>query len=399
LFVVGVLYAQEKNMARRGSRDSSVSDDEYDHRRSRDRSDAHHDTKRDASMDRPGISNSTAIPDLGMIVRGKVSSIAKFGAFVAVEGYTDGLVHVTRMDEKGRRMYTQNDIRKNMKEGDEIYAKVYLVREDKYSLDYRFVDQETGEDLDPKNERRDALENAAEERDKYGDRNFTVPPVNEIFAARIHSTTVFGCFVDLVDSDGKSLAFKHGLLPRGKTLVRNPRDKNDVLTTESRIEDHYRAGDPLFVKVVDVQGQKYNCDMRYVDQITGKDLDPSNEHSNEKTFGNARKSRDNSPVSNRRYRSPAGGRRQSRSPVSRRDRDRSPDAPRAAHRGRDRSPPVNRRDRSPRGRSYSPERRRYRSRSPDDRRRRDRSPEEKKGFSFYSTENSTNGGDVVRRRR
>ena len=39
-------------------------------------------------------------PQVGSILEGKVTSITKFGAFVAVEGGRSGLVHISEITEK-----------------------------------------------------------------------------------------------------------------------------------------------------------------------------------------------------------------------------------------------------------------------------------------------------------
>jgi predicted RNA-binding protein with RPS1 domain len=300
-------------------------------------------------------------------------------------------------------MFTQNDVRKHMKEGDEIFAKVYIVSgKDRYSLDYRFVDQRTGEDLDPHNEQRDVLEKTANNGDgagsgdKHGDRHLDLPPLNRVFFARVFSITIFGCFVELIDrATGSVLEYKHGLLPRGKTLVRGARGFNDTLTAESRIEDSYRKGDELYVKVVDVQGEKYNVDMRYVDQKTGEDLDPMNDHSNDKAFlgsGGGPPNRTERAGVDRTRRYTDGG-FERRRPA------------RATSRSRSRSVRRNRHDRDDEDVIKRPGYRRPRSRSPArvgrsrsiDRRRHESSPP-RKGFSFYSNEKKDNG-DVIQRRR
>ena len=184
---------------RRGGRDSSVSSrgDSVDRRRDRSVSRDH------GSMDeveKKQDEEGTAVPPRGMMVKGKVTRITNFGAFVRVPGYMDGLVHVTRMDNSGRRMFTADDVRKHMKEGEEIYAKVYISLANKYSLDYRYVNQATGEDLDPRDEQRDRLERKEAEDDRHGDKLLDLPPVNRVFPARVHSITKFGCFVELLKS-------------------------------------------------------------------------------------------------------------------------------------------------------------------------------------------------------
>ena len=362
---------------RRGGRDSSVSSQGSSVDRRRDRSDSR-DYESIEETDTKMKDEGSAVPPRGMMVKGKVTRITNFGAFVRVPGYMDGLVHVTRMDDSGRRMFTPDDVRKHMKEGDEIFAKVYISLPNKYSLDFRFVNQATGQDLDPMDTQRDALENREESQDKHGDRSLELPPVNKVFYARIHSITKFGCFVELLNDRGDKAGYKHGLLPKGKTFVRRDQKSSEVMTPTTRIEDSYQVGDEMFVKVVEIQTDKgkYNVDMRYVDQKNGEDLDPSNTHSSDKTAG----------ITSKR----AGDHRSSRR--SSRSRSRS----------------IQRRHRS-----YTPERR-ERSRSVrrsyrDDRRddRRDsRAEPVSGGFSFYGSSRKDEGrrrerspSEVIIRRR
>jgi predicted RNA-binding protein with RPS1 domain len=352
---------------KRGGRDSSVSSRESDRRRDRSVSPDYAE-----SMDE--VAEGTAVPARGMVIKGKVTRITNFGAFIRVPGYMDGLVHVTRMDNSGRRMFTPDDVRKHMKEGDEIFAKVYISLPNKYSLDFRFINQANGEDLDPNDDQRDKLERKEADDDKHGDRLLDLPNVNQVFSARIHSITKFGAFVELLTSGGDKTEFKHGLLPKGKTLVRNGR--GEVLTMSSRVEDSYKVGDELFVKVVEIQTDKgkYNVDMRYVDQTTGDDLDPNHNHSSDKTAGVVKRRSDEYPSE----RSRRTSRSRSRSIVLRR---REPSRDR-----RERSRSIQRRHDTRRsssgGFSFYGNAGRDSNRGDEGRNRRDRSP-----------------SDIIRRRR
>jgi ribosomal protein S1 len=268
-----------KRMVTRGGRDSSVS------------------------------SADSALPEPGSVVKGEVSRVTDFGAFVQIPGFADGLIHVTRIDEAGRRLFTANDVRKRVAEGQSVFAKVLKADKGKVVLDFRFVDQTDGFDRDRHDEKRTELDGEKVRTDKFGDAQKDMPEVNKVYSGTVHSLMKFGCFVAIGDK------FKHGLLPTPKST------KN------------LRIGDPLFVKVVEVLSGKYNVDMRYVDQETGEDLDTKNIHSSEKILAERRRSR-----------SPR--RDHSRSP--RRERSRSPRRERSRTR-RDRSSSVivrRRRDRS-----------------------------------------------------
>jgi predicted RNA-binding protein with RPS1 domain len=295
----------------------------------------------------------TSIPQLGAIIRGIVTRIMSYGAFVKVPGYLDGLLHFSRISEsKDDPHIDEASARRILKENEPIYAKVVLVGPGKFSLDIRFVDQEEGTDLDPSNEKRIRLEPAIAKGVWY-DASLPDPEaavkkvdvkINEIFKAVIVREVVYGVFVQIGN--------KVGLLPQLKfgTQVQS-----------------FKFGDKLFVKVVEVQKNgKFNCDARFVDQRTGQDLDPSHAHSEEKLVfnsGNTKEKNDERSISRKDNKTPRNNSRQgdrkrdrSDSPIRRR-RDRSE----SVRRNRDRSdsPIRRRRDQSDRrDRSDSPIRRR-----------------------------------------
>ena len=376
---------------RRGGRDSSVSSRGSVDRRRRDRSESNESMVE--AVVKGDSEEGTAVPPRGLMVKGKVTRITNFGAFVRVPGYMDGLVHVTRIDDSGRRMFTPDDVRKHMREGDEIFAKVYISLPNKYSLDYRFVNQATGEDLDPNDEQRDRLERKEADEDPHGDKMLELPPVNKVFEARIHSITKFGCFVELLKNDGEKTGFKHGLLPRGKTFVRNGAS-GECMTPTTRIEDSYKVGDRLWIKVVEIQADKgkYNVDMRYVDQKNGEDLDPSHIHSGDKTMGVVARRDERSRPSSRR-----SSRSRSRSVIRRRREDGGRDRrDRSRERSRERSRSIRRYRDNDRNGDYN---RRHDARS-DDRDRKRESSKQETGFSFYgNSRRERSPSDIVRRRR
>lgn len=222
------------------------------------------DSSLSASVDRE-TGSSDRVPQLGAIVRGIVSKITSFGAFVKVPGYLDGLIHISRMAE---RPLSEQEAREIVRENEAIFAKVILVGPGRYSLDIRFVDQEEGTDLDPSNGRRIQLEPAiakgvyeevkpSMESSRKSDE--TSVAVNKIYSAVIIKELKYGVFVKAGNQTG--------LLPQAK-----------IGKTCSG-----RFGEKVYVKIVEVQSNgKFNCDARYVDQRTGSDLDPENLHSNEK---------------------------------------------------------------------------------------------------------------------
>ena len=113
-------------------------------------------------------------PRVGSVLRARVSSNAKFGAFVLLEGFAGkGLVHITQIAEglDMARLKEATDeekeaaVREMMPVGSELFVKIVEVveaREDeetgalvaaKVSCSAKVVDQATGEDLDPTGER------------------------------------------------------------------------------------------------------------------------------------------------------------------------------------------------------------------------------------------------------
>ena len=322
--------------------------------------------------------SASSIPPLGAIVKGVVKAVIEFGAFVTVPNRMDGLVHNTR--KEGR-----------LSKGQEIFAKVVLISSSKYALDMRFVDQKTGEDSDPLNAERIKLEPAIA-TGRFSD-SFAPSPLserddgevskNKTYKATVFKKLSYGFFLTL------SGVIHRGLLPVGKAV------------------GELKEGDTLYVKVVEILTKaKFNCDMRYVDQKSGKDLDPSHVHSSERLRPagsespprrRQRRPDSESPVARRTERSAVILRKRDRSNSTRR-RERRNESPVIA-RKRDAASPViaRKRDVSPavgrkRERSESPvvRRRRDASESPVIRRKRAESPNRVRDRSE---------SEVIRRRR
>lgn len=92
-----------------------------------------------------------AIPELHSVLEGTVASVRPFGAFIRVgkgDHYKDGLVHISAI-APGR----VEKVSDYLDVGDKVWAKVVNIKEEegKYGLDLRYVNQQTGQDLDPKN--------------------------------------------------------------------------------------------------------------------------------------------------------------------------------------------------------------------------------------------------------
>ena len=90
---------------------------------------------------------SGELPQLYSVHKGTVARIQPFGAFVRIDNYGDGLVHVSQLC--AYRVEDPNDV---VDVGQKVYVKVVEHREaNKVSLSMKVVDQATGEDLDPAN--------------------------------------------------------------------------------------------------------------------------------------------------------------------------------------------------------------------------------------------------------
>jgi len=80
------------------------------------------------------ISELTATAEMGKTYRGKVVRIAEFGAFVEIFPGTDGLLHISEIDEKRIR-----NVRDELQEGDQILVKVIGIEGNKIKLSRRAV--------------------------------------------------------------------------------------------------------------------------------------------------------------------------------------------------------------------------------------------------------------------
>jgi polyribonucleotide nucleotidyltransferase len=109
-------------------------------------------------------------PELGMIYDGTVVKIMDFGAFVNFMGGKDGLVHISQIIEA-----RVNTVKDHLNEGQKVKVKV-LGFDDrgKIKLTMKEVNQETGEDLDP----RPIAERPPEEKPVRRERDDRGPPRN-----------------------------------------------------------------------------------------------------------------------------------------------------------------------------------------------------------------------------
>jgi len=92
------------------------------------------------------VRDIVAVAEVGKVYRGPIAKIMDFGAFVTFMGATDGLVHISEINNE--RVENVTDV---LKEGQEVYVKLVGLERGKFKLSMRVVNQETGEDLDPEN--------------------------------------------------------------------------------------------------------------------------------------------------------------------------------------------------------------------------------------------------------
>ena len=94
------------------------------------------------------IRSIVAEPEVGVIYTGKVVKIVDFGAFVNFLGARDGLVHISELAP--RRVAKVDDV---VQEGQQVKVKcIGMDDRGKVKLSMKRVDQETGEDLEAKDE-------------------------------------------------------------------------------------------------------------------------------------------------------------------------------------------------------------------------------------------------------
>ncbi len=100
------------------------------------------------------IKSIASDPELNAVYEGTVVKVVDFGAFVNFFGSKDGLVHISQLTQG--RVNKTSDV---VKEGDKVKVKL-LGFDDrgKVRLSMRAVDQKTGEDLDKRIERAEAVE-------------------------------------------------------------------------------------------------------------------------------------------------------------------------------------------------------------------------------------------------
>ena len=100
------------------------------------------------------INSIVAEPEVGVIYEGTVVKVMDFGAFVNFFGKRDGLVHISQL--KNERVANTSDV---VSEGDTVRVKLIGFDDrGKVRLSMKVVDQETGEDLEGKEETAESSE-------------------------------------------------------------------------------------------------------------------------------------------------------------------------------------------------------------------------------------------------
>ena len=160
-------YRNSKNRNRSRERSRSHERNDRRHRRSRsreDRDDRYRRRRRSSSRGRPSRRDRSksphsrrgyvdnpppAEPEVGQIYQGKVANITGFGAFVALEGFrrkVEGLVHISQLRREGRVSSVEEVVNRNQS----VKVKILSMAGGKISLSMKEVDQDSGEDLNPK---------------------------------------------------------------------------------------------------------------------------------------------------------------------------------------------------------------------------------------------------------
>jgi ATP-dependent RNA helicase DHX8/PRP22 len=82
----------------------------------------------------------------GAVVRGSVTNIRDFGAFVSLKPGSEGLVHVSQMRSGATRVESPQDV---LRRGQQVWVKILSVSAGRIALSIRDIDQESGRDLSP----------------------------------------------------------------------------------------------------------------------------------------------------------------------------------------------------------------------------------------------------------
>ena len=241
-------------------------------------------------------------PPEGEVVRGRVSSVKAFGAFVALEGCPglEGLVHVSQVSAFLRPEELRDEpepsrvaaLESFCRRGDRVWVKVLRAEPAatrggwRVSLSLRAACQETGADLDPGG----SLQGRADDRGGVarpsadaggpgrGSLRDDPPEVGSVHHGAVHAVKPFGVFVVIPGFRRRGLVPLHQV----SAYLDVPREASDEEKVAALSEA--LGSDPeVWFKVVEVQpddgdgrGAKVACSIKNVAQHDGRDLDPHN---------------------------------------------------------------------------------------------------------------------------
>ena len=88
------------------------------------------------------VQKYTLTVELNKVYKGKVTKLAKFGAFIEIAPGKEGLLHISEISDK--RVKNVEDV---LKEGDIVEVKVINIDNDKFSLSMKQVEKENHDDI------------------------------------------------------------------------------------------------------------------------------------------------------------------------------------------------------------------------------------------------------------
>ena len=250
----------------------------------------------------PAPASAPPPPAEGEVVRGRVSSVKAFGAFVALEGCPglEGLVHVSQVSAFLRPEELRDEpepsrvaaLESFCHRGDRVWVKVLRAEPAatrggwRVSLSLRAACQETGADLDPGGSLLGGADGrggvAPPSADAGGPRRGSLrddpPEVGSVHRGAVHAVKPFGVFVVIPGFRRRGLVPLHQV----SAYLDVPREASDEEKVAALSEA--LGSDPeVWFKVVEVQpddgdgrGAKVACSIKNVAQHDGRDLDPNN---------------------------------------------------------------------------------------------------------------------------
>lgn len=210
-----------------------------------------------------------------------------YGAFVRIDEIgRDGLLHISEVRAEER----VDDVEDVLRVKQPLFAKIISINNNKISLSLKHIDQVTGEDMCPDNreDKRDDFDysgSSNSSKSKSGMsklKNSLLPSSSSMSTLAsgssdppllfsIHQGTIFrlmefGIFVAIDNFR------EHGLIHISQLRHFRVEKISDIYSEES-------MGDRVWVKVIGIQKEprlKISLSLKFVNQQTGQDLDPSN---------------------------------------------------------------------------------------------------------------------------